>query len=142
MRAIRVHRFGGLDSLVEEHVPRPAPGDGEVPLRAKAAGVGPWDAWIGSGQSVLPQPLPLTLGSDVSGIVEHVGPGVSQLAAGDAVFGWRLDIDIANGDFCGVQMTPYHSQASIIFGKGITSARPGFDARPGARRRRHRRRPR
>lgn len=39
--------------------------------------------------------------------------------------GWRLDIDIANGDFRGVQMTPRHSQASIIFGKGSTAAEPG-----------------
>ena len=44
MQAIRVHHFGGLDSLVAEDVPRPAPGDGEVLLRVKAAGVGPWDA--------------------------------------------------------------------------------------------------
>ena len=87
MQAIRVHHFGGLDSLVAEDVPRPAPGDGEVLLRVKAAGVGPWDAWIRSGRSVLPQPLPLTLGSDVAGLVEHVGAGVSQFRAGDAVFG-------------------------------------------------------
>ena len=39
--------------------------------------------------------------------------------------GWRLDIDIANGDFRGVQITPHNSEASIIFGKGITSAKPG-----------------
>ena len=39
--------------------------------------------------------------------------------------GWRLDIDIANGDFRGVHFTPHHSQASIIFGKGSTSAQPG-----------------
>ena len=39
--------------------------------------------------------------------------------------GWRLDIDIAAGDFRGVQMTPHKSEASIIFGKGITSAKPG-----------------
>ena len=39
--------------------------------------------------------------------------------------GWRLDIDIAAGDFRGVQMTPHNSAASIIFGKGITSAKPG-----------------
>jgi NADPH:quinone reductase-like Zn-dependent oxidoreductase len=86
MQAIRVHHFGGLDSLVAEDVPRPAPGDGEVLLRVKAAGVGPWDALVRSGQSVLPQPLPLTLGSDVSGLVEHVGR-VSQFKAGDAAFG-------------------------------------------------------
>jgi catechol 2,3-dioxygenase-like lactoylglutathione lyase family enzyme len=40
--------------------------------------------------------------------------------------GWRLDIDIAAGDFRGVQMTPHNSEASIIFGKGITSAKPGL----------------
>ena len=36
--------------------------------------------------------------------------------------GWRVDIDIANGDFRGVQVTPHNSGASIIFGKGIKSA--------------------
>lgn len=87
MQAIRVHHFGGLDSLIAEDVPRPVPGDGEVLLRVKAAGVGPWDAWIRSGRSVLPQPLPLTLGSDVAGLVESVGPGVTQFSTGDAVFG-------------------------------------------------------
>jgi catechol 2,3-dioxygenase-like lactoylglutathione lyase family enzyme len=39
--------------------------------------------------------------------------------------GWRIDIDIAAGDFRGVQVTPHNSDASIIFGKGITSAKPG-----------------
>ena len=40
--------------------------------------------------------------------------------------GWRLDIDIAPTDgFRGVQMTPHNSDASIIFGKGSTSAVPG-----------------
>jgi NADPH:quinone reductase-like Zn-dependent oxidoreductase len=87
MQAIRVHHFGGLDALVTEDVPRPIPGDGEVLLRVKAAGVGPWDAWIRSGRSVLPQPLPLTLGSDVSGLIEDVGAGATPFKAGDAVFG-------------------------------------------------------
>ena len=40
--------------------------------------------------------------------------------------GWRLDIDFTVGDdFRGVQMTPHNSEASIIFGKGSTSAEPG-----------------
>ena len=87
MQAIRVHQFGGLDSLVLEDVPRPSPREGEVLLRVKAAGVGPWDAVVRSGRSVLPQPLPLTLGSDVAGVIEQIGPGVSQFKVGDAVFG-------------------------------------------------------
>jgi NADPH:quinone reductase-like Zn-dependent oxidoreductase len=87
MHAIRVHRFGGLDSLVAEDAPRPVAGDGEVLIRVKAAGVGPWDAWIRSGRSVIPQPLPLTPGSDIAGVVECVGPGVTQFRSGDNVFG-------------------------------------------------------
>lgn len=39
--------------------------------------------------------------------------------------GWRLDIDVAHGAFRGVQMTPHNSGCSIIFGKGVTSAKPG-----------------
>lgn len=95
MQAIRVHQFGGIDALLIEDIPRPAAGPGEVLLRVKAAGVGPWDAWIRSGRSVLPQPLPLTLGSDVAGIVQAVGAGVSQFRIGDAVFG------VTNAQFTG-----------------------------------------
>jgi catechol 2,3-dioxygenase-like lactoylglutathione lyase family enzyme len=39
--------------------------------------------------------------------------------------GFRLDIDIVNQKFRGIQFTPPRSETSIIFGKGITSARPG-----------------
>jgi catechol 2,3-dioxygenase-like lactoylglutathione lyase family enzyme len=39
--------------------------------------------------------------------------------------GWRVDIDVAGGDFRGVQVTPHNSEASIIFGKGVTKAKPG-----------------
>lgn len=39
--------------------------------------------------------------------------------------GWRLDIDVAAGEFRGVQVTPHNSAASVIFGKGVTSAKSG-----------------
>src|SRR5678816_921754 len=60
--------------------------------------------------------------------LEVVVLGVSDVDRAKAFYeglGWRLDIDIAAGDFRGVQMTPHNSGASIIFGKGITSAAPG-----------------
>jgi catechol 2,3-dioxygenase-like lactoylglutathione lyase family enzyme len=44
--------------------------------------------------------------------------------------GFRLDIDYANEDFRGIQFTPPGSKASIIFGKRITSAKPGSIDRP------------
>ena len=54
--------------------------------------------------------------------------GVSDVDRAKAFYenlGWRVDIDVAGGDFRGVQMTPHHSEASIIFGKGISTAKPG-----------------
>lgn len=87
MKAIRVHSFGGIDAMALEDVPIPVPGLGQVLVRVSAAGVGPWDAWVRSGHSVLPQPLPLTPGADLSGVVEAIGPDVSAFGVGDAVFG-------------------------------------------------------
>jgi len=87
MLAWRVHAFGPPTVMSFEPVPRPDPGSDEVLVRVHAAGVGPWDAWIRAGRSVLPQPLPLTLGSDLSGVVVAVGPSVTDLVAGDEVFG-------------------------------------------------------
>lgn len=87
MRAARVREFGPPDIIEIAEVARPVAGAGEVLVRIHAAGVGPWDGWVRGGKSVLPQPLPLILGADFSGVVEAVGPGVSALAAGDPVFG-------------------------------------------------------
>jgi len=49
--------------------------------------VGPWDGSIRAGRSASPQPLPLTLGSDLSGEVAAPGSGISNMAVGDQVFG-------------------------------------------------------
>jgi NADPH:quinone reductase-like Zn-dependent oxidoreductase len=86
-KACRVHRFGPPDVITLEDFPPPAPGAGQALVRVKAAGVGPWDAWIRAGKSALPQPLPLTLGSDLAGVVAAIGPGVAHVAPGDVVFG-------------------------------------------------------
>jgi len=87
MKAIRVHSFGPPKVISLEDVSKPEPTGGEVVVRVKAAGVGPWDALIRSGKSALPQPLPLTLGSDLSGVVDSVGRGVEGFEIGDEVFG-------------------------------------------------------
>ena len=77
MKAVRVPRFGPPDVITIDDVPQPEPGAGQLLVRVKAAGVGPWDALIREGKSKLHQPLPLILGSDLSGIVEAMGPEVS-----------------------------------------------------------------
>jgi NADPH:quinone reductase-like Zn-dependent oxidoreductase len=97
MNAVRIHRFGPPEVVVVEDVPKPSPGKGEVLVRVAAAGVAPWDAIIREGKSkVSPQP-PLTLGSDLSGLVEAVGPDASGFAIGDEVYG------VTNPQFCGAQ---------------------------------------
>jgi NADPH:quinone reductase-like Zn-dependent oxidoreductase len=87
MLAWRVHKFGPPENMILESVPRPDPGPGEVLVQVHAAGVGPWDVWIRTGNSALPQPLPFTLGSDLSGEVVAIGPGTSAVSPGDTVFG-------------------------------------------------------
>jgi len=108
MWAVRVHRYGGLEAMIYEEVSRPAPGEGQVLVRVKAAGVGPWDAWVRAGKSALPQPLPLTLGSDLSGVVESVGSGVCAFRPGDAVYG------VTNSRFTGAYAEYAAADAAMI----------------------------
>jgi NADPH:quinone reductase-like Zn-dependent oxidoreductase len=87
MMAWRIHEFGPPSVMRFEQVPRPNPGPGEVLIKVEAVGVGQWDGWIRAGASVLEQPLPLTLGSDLSGDIVAVGPGNADGRAGDPVYG-------------------------------------------------------
>jgi NADPH:quinone reductase-like Zn-dependent oxidoreductase len=87
MMAWQMHEFGPPNVMRFEQIPRPNPGAGEVLVKVEAAGVGPWDAWIRAGKSAFPQPLPLTLGSDLSGQIVAVGQGISDSRVGDQVYG-------------------------------------------------------
>ncbi|MFL5288956.1 MAG: NADP-dependent oxidoreductase [Rhodopila sp.] len=111
IKAVRVHNFGPPDVIALEAIERPTPGPGEVLVRVAAAGVGPWDAWIRAGKSVLPQPLPLTLGSDLSGVVAACGSGVAPFKPGDAVFG------VTNAQFTGAQAEYAVARADMIAAK-------------------------
>jgi NADPH:quinone reductase-like Zn-dependent oxidoreductase len=100
VKAARIHRFGSPDVILVEEVPRPSPATGEVLVRIIAAGVGPWDAIIREGQSKVSPPPPLTLGSDLSGVVEAVGADVTQFKIGDEVYGvTNLQFVGANAEF-------------------------------------------
>jgi NADPH:quinone reductase-like Zn-dependent oxidoreductase len=87
MKAARIHRFGPPDVIVIDDLPCPTPGAGEVRVRLANAGVGPWDALIREGKSVVKSPLPLTLGSDFSGTVEATGPDVTAFQQRNEVYG-------------------------------------------------------
>lgn len=86
-QAARVHRFGPPDVITLDDIGMPEPGAGEVLVRVKAAGVGPWDAQVRAGKASPPGTLPLTLGSDLSGVIAALGAGVTGFRVGDAVFG-------------------------------------------------------
>src|SRR6185312_2262868 len=92
MKAVRIHRFGGPETLEVEDLPMPQPGQGEVRVRVMGASVNPVDYKMRNGGYLPREALPLTLGRDVAGVIDAVGPGVQGLLAGDAVFA-MLDRD-------------------------------------------------
>jgi NADPH:quinone reductase-like Zn-dependent oxidoreductase len=111
MKAARIHRFGPPDVIVVEEIPRPSPAAGEVLVKVAAAGVAPWDALIREGKSKVSPPPPLTLGSDLSGVVEAVGPGVSQFKVGDEIYG------VTNAQFVGANAEFAVASAGMIASK-------------------------
>ncbi|MDE2514937.1 MAG: NADP-dependent oxidoreductase [Rhodospirillales bacterium] len=111
MQAIRITAFGGIERMEYAAIERPAPGPGQVLVRVAAAGVGPWDAWVREGRSVLPQPLPLVPGADISGVVAQAGPDVRGFTAGMAVFG------ATNARFTGGYAEYALADATMLAGK-------------------------
>ena len=88
MKAVRIHAYGGTDMLIYEDAPRPIAGEGEVLIRVYATSVNPFDCAVRMGYMAgyFHYTLPLILGTDVSGIVEDVGVGVTNVARGDGVY--------------------------------------------------------
>ncbi|HEX3589756.1 MAG TPA: NADP-dependent oxidoreductase [Pseudonocardiaceae bacterium] len=86
MRSVRVHEFGGPEVLRVEEVPVPEPMPTEIRVRVVATSVNPVDFKNRSGRGPLTD-LPITLGWDVAGVVDKIGPGVTRFAVGDEVLG-------------------------------------------------------
>jgi len=93
MRAVVYRSYGSPDVLEYENVEQPAPGDGEVLVRVRAAGVNPMDYHMMGGIYIarlargLRKPKPTYPGADLAGEVEAVGKSVTRFQRGDAVFG-------------------------------------------------------
>jgi NADPH:quinone reductase len=86
MKAIRVSEYGGPSVLKLEEIPAPQPGQGQVLVRNHAVGVNPVDTYLRSNTDNRGPKLPYTPGSDASGVVEAVGPGVTSVKPGDRVY--------------------------------------------------------
>ena len=89
-QAVRYNEYGGIDVLRVVDVDRPAPGAGEVLVRVRAAGINPGEAKIRSGALAerWPSTFPSGQGSDLAGVVDEVGEGVTEFAVGDEVIGF------------------------------------------------------
>lgn len=82
MKAVRLIEIG--KSLEAQETPTPVPGHGEVLVRIKAAGICHSDVHYRAGTSYA-GPLPITLGHEVAGVVEALGPGTMRTRIGDRV---------------------------------------------------------
>tara|TARA_R110001583_G_scaffold33943_1_gene114529 strand:+ start:8521 stop:9450 length:930 start_codon:yes stop_codon:yes gene_type:complete len=93
MRAVRIHQYGGIDTLQLEQVETPVINADDILIKVKSSSINPVDWKIREGylQAFIPYQLPLTLGWDVAGVVTAVGASVTDFKIGDEVFS-RPDI--------------------------------------------------
>ena len=85
MRGFGFKEHGDATQLGIVEVPEPAPGPGEVRVRIRAAGFNHLDKFVLGGIPGVTVERPHVLGSDGSGVVDRLGEGVTDLAAGDRV---------------------------------------------------------
>jgi len=90
MKAVRFDQYGPVEVLDVREVPVPEPGQDQVLVRVKAAGINPGEAKIREGElhERWPSTFPSGQGTDFAGVVDRVGPGVTAVAPGDDVIGW------------------------------------------------------
>jgi NADPH:quinone reductase-like Zn-dependent oxidoreductase len=112
MRAAVVREHGGLDNVVVEDRPVPEAGPGEVRVAVRAAGLNHLDLWVRRGVPGHTFPLPLVLGSDFSGVVDQVGPGVGTAQVGD-------EVCVAPGHSCGACQACASGRDNLCKGYGI-----------------------
>lgn len=85
MRAIQFTEFGGPEVLKVVDLPEPHPAGGQIRVKVHAVGINPIDWKVRGG--TMGGDLPKVTGQEVSGVVDEIGEGVTDVAAGDEVFG-------------------------------------------------------
>jgi NADPH:quinone reductase len=123
-KAVRYHKQGGPEVLQYEEVQVGDPGPGQARIRHAAIGVNFVDTYQRSG--LYPMPLPQVAGNEGAGVVEAVGPGVTDLKPGD-----RIAYTGLPGSYCDVRVVPAErlvklpqgisdEQAASMMLKGLT----------------------
>jgi len=139
VHAIRIHKTGGPDVLTWEEVEIGKPGPGEARIRQTAVGLNFIDTYNRGG--IYPVPLPTVLGNEAAGVIEELGPGVSDLKVGDRVAYGNAPI----GSYAEARLIPAgrlvklpdgvsDRQAAAIMLKGLTAwylLRQTYRVRPG-----------
>jgi NADPH:quinone reductase-like Zn-dependent oxidoreductase len=139
MKAVRIHNYGPANMLTYEDVPKPTAGEGEILIRNFATSVNPFDCAVRAGYLTAwyPYAFPLTLGLDISGIVEELGKGANHFATGDNV--WARADPARSGayaEFISVQASEIavapksldHVAAAALPHVGVTAWRALIDA--------------
>jgi NADPH2:quinone reductase len=133
MRAFAIDGFGQVGNIRD--LPDPVPGEGEVLIQVRAAGVSTTDLAVMAGmlKDYLEHKFPLVPGIDASGVVQQVGPGVEGFREGDEVYGfvqrpvmglgtWAERVALPVG---GIERKPgslSHEQAAVIAHGALTAA--------------------
>ena len=138
MRAVIQDRYGSPDVLRLEDVPVPSPGAGQVRVKIVATSVNlsDWEGLRGSPAYAriggLRHPARRTLGSDIAGVVDDVGDGVTRFRPGDEVYGDNLAM---MGGFAEYALAPEsamaHKPAQLTFAEASTVPQAGAIALRG-----------
>ena len=115
MEAVRIHAAGGPDVLRLEEIDLPEPGPGQARVKIEYAGLNFIDIYQRLGQYKLP--LPFTPGLEAGGVVESVGPGVTEVNIGD-----RVTYCMVNGAYAQYAVVPAAKLAPTPAGIGLEVA--------------------
>ena len=141
MKAVVYDRYGPPDVLRVEDVPLPAPAAGQVRVKVAATSVNlsDWEGLTGSPAYArlggLRAPSRRTLGSDIAGVVDEVGHGVTGFQVGDEVYGDNLAL---MGGFAEYAVAPEstlaHKPTELTFAEASTIPQAGAIAMQGTHR--------
>jgi NADPH:quinone reductase-like Zn-dependent oxidoreductase len=124
MRAAVIREFGEPSVVETAETDDPLVGPDSVLVSVRAAGVNPVDWKIVAGylQKAFPHHLPLIPGWDVAGVVEAVGPAVTEVEAGDPVLAYARKDHVQNGTFAEKVAVPVRGVARLPDGVGFAAA--------------------
>ncbi|GAA1969158.1 NADP-dependent oxidoreductase [Kitasatospora viridis] len=139
MKAIAINRYGGPEVVEYLDLPDPKLAPDAVLVRVRAAGVNPVDRQVREGlvDAVLDVHFPLVLGWDAAGVVERVGPGVTEYQVGDKVMGYVRKDSVQHGTYAELVAAPVrtlaHKPASLDWAQAGGLPLAGLTAYQGLR---------